>query len=84
MYAAQEWTDYKTVEIYGREGNVQIKVRVHKWERVWDGRCECGGIVGSSRHCNSQNSAAENAIKDYVIKAGEAGLLTPEQVLQWK
>jgi hypothetical protein len=51
---------------------------------VWDGRCECGGIVGSSRHCNSQNSAAENAIKDYVIKDGDAGLLTPEQVLQWK
>ncbi len=66
----REWKDYKTVEICGRSCNVQIRGRFHKWnEWVWDGRCECGGIAGSSRHNRSKDEAAENAIKDFVSKA---------------
>jgi hypothetical protein len=64
-----EWKDYKTVEIDGRSCKVQVSGRLHKLnEYVWDGRCECGGIVGSSRHKNNKDEAAQSAIDDVLSK----------------
>src|ERR1700728_226701 len=83
IYNLHQWGDDQTVEICGRPCNVQTKGRIHKLKWVWDGRCECGGIIGSARHYKSQNGAIEHAIQDFVIKAGQAGLITPEQVQQY-
>jgi hypothetical protein len=84
IFNLHQWGDDQTIEICGRECNVQIKGRLHQLKWVWDGRCECGGIVGSSRHFSSQNGAVQNAIQDYVTKAGQANLITPEQIQQYR
>jgi len=83
IYGIHKWNDVETVEICGRSCNVQIKGRIHKLTWVWDGRCEGGGIVGSARHNDDRNGAIQNAIKDYVIKAGQIGLITPEQIQKY-
>jgi hypothetical protein len=84
VYNLHSWNDYQTVEICGRPCNVQIKGRLHKLKWVWDGHCEGGGVIGTARHYNSRNGAAENSIKDYVTKAGQAGLIPPEQIQQYR
>jgi hypothetical protein len=84
VYNLHQWNDAQTVEICGRSCAVQIKGRLHKFEWVWDGKCECGGISGSSRHYKSKNGAIEHAIQDFVTKAGQAGLITLEQVQQYR
>jgi hypothetical protein len=84
IFNLHQWGDYQTIEICGRSCNVQIKGRLHRLEWVWDGRCECGGITGSSRHYKSQNGAVQNAIQDYVTKAGQAGQIPLEQIQQYR
>jgi hypothetical protein len=83
IFNLHQWGDYQTVEICGRLCNVQIKGRLHHLKWVWDGRCECGGIVGSSSHYKGRNGAVQHAIQDYVTKAGQAGQIPPEQIQQY-
>jgi hypothetical protein len=84
VYGLHQWSDSQEIEITGKTCKVQTKGRLHKLKWVWDGKCECEGIVGDSRHFNSQEGAIKNAIQDYIVKAGQAGLLTDEQIQQWK
>ena len=79
-----QWGDYETVEICGRSCNVQTKGRIHKLKWVWDGQCKCDGIVGSSHHYKSQKGAAQHALQDYIIKAGQAGRIPPEQIQRYR
>jgi hypothetical protein len=41
-------------------------------------------MTGSSRHYKSQNGAVQNAIQDYVTKAGQAGQIPLEQIQQYR
>ena len=61
---------------------------MHKFKWVWDGQCRCvseqTGVMGNSRHYDSRNGAAKEAVRDYFIQGGHRGLFTDEQLSQLK
>ncbi len=52
---------------------------------VWDAEFKCeghlSGVTGSNRGRNSSKQAVEGAIKDFIVKAYNAGKITPEDLV---
>ncbi|CAF1535065.1 unnamed protein product [Rotaria sordida] len=84
IYGLHQWSESQKIKIGDKTCQVQAKGRLHELKWVWDGKCECNNIVGESRHYDSKEGAITNAIQDYIVKAGQAGLLTHEQIQQWE
>jgi len=81
------WQDSQDVNAFGTTCKTQFKGSFYDWEWVWGGKFWCptlsSSIQGESEHFKSREGAIEHALQDFVTKAGQAGILTQEQLSQY-
>ncbi|UJR35583.1 hypothetical protein I4U23_028336 [Adineta vaga] len=80
------WQDSQDVNAFGTVCKSQFRGSFYRWKWVWGGQFWCptldANLRGESKNYKSRDGAIEHALQDYVTKAGEAGILKPEQISQ--
>jgi hypothetical protein len=83
-----KWLDSQDdVSAFGTACKTQFRGSFYQWKWVWGGQFWCPSISetvqGQSENYASRDGAIEHALQDYVTKAGQAGLLTQQQISQY-
>ncbi len=81
------WQDSQDMNAFGTTCKTQFRGSFYRWEWVWGGKFWCPSIsetiIGKSVNFKSREGAIEHALQDFVTNAGQAGLLTQEQISQY-
>jgi len=87
-FRLHRWNDFTVSDLDLGDGqiytcNARVKGGFYRWQWTYTATITCpalSSIVGNSDHRKSATGAVENAIQNYFIKIGEAGLLTANRV----
>ncbi|CAF1633913.1 unnamed protein product, partial [Didymodactylos carnosus] len=79
-----QWKDDETRQLFGTTCTSSFRGGFHSWKWTYSGEFQCPSIsptiVGESTQWESRNGAIEHAIQNFITQAGQAGVLTPQQV----
>ncbi|CAF1341919.1 unnamed protein product [Adineta steineri] len=82
IWSLHTWSDDQAIKICNIDCTGNLKGRIHKLEWVWDGKFQCEtrapGIAGEGRGKASRQGAMEEAIKEFILAAIQAGSLKAE------
>lgn len=80
VYNVLRWNVYKHITVVNKNCTAYVKLGQYEADFVWDSRFVCNDFIGESARDKSREGAIKNAIRDYLTKSGQMGLLTDEEL----